>query len=211
MYLIEQWKFKNMYDRDILVINLISPKHRTKKVDGTHISVSFTKTNERLRPTTPNVTPQWNSTSTFVSRRETIEQVKDMTRRRGRRIQHGLAWPPSISIQGNIFHSTINPNQESPHKKKILQYTGINELAGTTPVLSARSSLFLFCRFCLEHVKTVQLTDDFWHHQLAPFVETIILPLPKQRVVWYSIARWQPTTITEMNHPLLLLKDKYIP
>ena len=47
-----------MYDRDILVINLIPPKHRTKRVDGTHISVSFTETNERLRPTTPNVTPQ---------------------------------------------------------------------------------------------------------------------------------------------------------
>ena len=43
-------------------------------------------------------------------------------------------------------------------------------LADTTPVLSARSSLFLFRRFRLEHVKIVRLTNDFWHHQLAPSV-----------------------------------------
>ena len=34
-------------------------------------------------------------------------------------------------------------------------------LAGTTPILSIGFSLFLFHRFCLEHVRTVQLTDDF--------------------------------------------------
>ena len=37
-------------------------------------------------------------------------------------------------------------------------------MAGTTPVLFARSFLFLFRRFCLEHVRTVRLTNDFWHH-----------------------------------------------
>ena len=42
-------------DRDILAINLIPLKHRTKRVNNTHIPVSFTKTNRRLRPTTPNV------------------------------------------------------------------------------------------------------------------------------------------------------------
>ena len=43
-------------------------------------------------------------------------------------------------------------------------------LAYTIPILSARSSLFLFRKFCLEHVRTIWLTNDFWHHQLAPFV-----------------------------------------
>ena len=43
-------------------------------------------------------------------------------------------------------------------------------MADTKLVLSARSSLFLFRRFRLEHVKIVRLTDDFWHHQLAPSV-----------------------------------------
>ena len=35
-----------------------------------------------------------------------------------------------------------------------------------------------------------------------------LLPLPRQRVVWYSLARWQPTIITEMNHALLPLDDE---
>ena len=38
-------------------------------------------------------------------------------------------------------------------------------LASTTLVLSVRFSSSLLCRFCLEHVKTVQLTDNFQHHQ----------------------------------------------
>ena len=49
---------------------------------------------------------------------------------------------------------------------KFFNLTFRGYLAGTTPVLSTRSSLFLFCRFCLEYVRTVRLTDDFWHHQL---------------------------------------------
>ena len=197
-------------DRDILAINLIHPKHRKKRVDGTHVPISFTKTNGRLRPTTPNVTtPQCNSTGTSISQRETKGRVKGLMGRKGRRIKHSLAWPPRISTQGNILHPTINPNQESLHKERISQYTGINEdlpykerpspprnecelyatikipkpfqtkvriihnssgilelwkffnltfggySAGTTPVLSARSSLFLFHRFSLEHVRTV--------------------------------------------------------
>ena len=40
-------------------------------------------------------------------------------------------------------------------------------LACTTPVLCTRSSLFLFHRCCLEHMRTMWLTKDFWHHQLA--------------------------------------------
>ena len=72
-------------------------------------------------------------------------------------------------------------------------------LAGTTPVLSTRSFLFLFHRFYLEYMRTMSLTEDFWYHQLVLFVGkktvTTILPLPRQRVVRYSLARWQPITI----------------
>ena len=91
-------------------------------------------------------------------------------------------------------------------------------MASTTPVFFARSSLFLFCRFCLKHVKTVRLIDDFRHHQLASSVGIVeskiviaILPLLRKRVVWYSLARWQPITIPEKNHALLPLKDRYRP
>ena len=41
-------------------------------------------------------------------------------------------------------------------------------MAGTTPVLSTRSSLFLFHMCCLENVRTVRLINDFRHFQLAP-------------------------------------------
>ena len=59
--------------------------------------------------------------------------------------------------------------------------------AGTTPVLSVRSSLFLFRRFCQEHVSNARLTNDFWHYQLASSMgNVIILPLSRQRVAWYS-------------------------
>ena len=52
---------------------------------------------------------------------------------------------------------------------KFFNLTFRGYLAGTTLVLSARFSLFLFHSFCLEHVRTMWLTNDFWHHQLAPF------------------------------------------
>ena len=52
---------------------------------------------------------------------------------------------------------------------KFFNLTFRGYLADTTLVLSARFSLFLFRRFCLEHVRTMWLTNDFWHHQLAPF------------------------------------------
>ena len=42
-------------------------------------------------------------------------------------------------------------------------------LVCTTPVLSTRSSLFLFRMCCLKHVRTVWHTNDFWHHQLSSF------------------------------------------
>ena len=61
-------------------------------------------------------------------------------------------------------------------------------LAGTTPVLSIRSSLFLFRKYCLKHVRTMRLTDDFWHHQLVPstgylFVSHIIASQTKSCMV----------------------------
>ena len=52
---------------------------------------------------------------------------------------------------------------------KFFNLTFRGYLADTTVVLSARFSLFLFRRFCLEHVRTMWLTNDFWHHQLALF------------------------------------------
>ena len=35
-----------------------------------------------------------------------------------------------------------------------------------------------------------------------------ILPLLRQRVVWYSHARWQPTTIKKVNHAILPSKGR---
>ena len=66
-------------------------------------------------------------------------------------------------------------------------------MASTTLILSVRSSLFLFHRLCLEHVGIIRLTDDFWHHQLASsmgktLIVEVILPFPRQRVVWYLLA-----------------------
>ena len=44
-------------------------------------------------------------------------------------------------------------------------------MAGTTPVLFVRLFSFsVLYRFCLEYMRTVQLTDDFWHYQLAQSV-----------------------------------------
>ena len=84
-----------------------------------------------------------------------------------------------------------------------------------TSVLSVRSSSSsLLRRFCLEHVRIVRLTDNFWHYQLALFVgmskcsktfiviEVVLLLLPEQRVVWYSLAQWQLVTTKETNHVL---------
>ena len=50
--------------------------------------------------------------------------------------------------------------------KKFSNLTFGRQLAGTTPVpFVTFSSSSLLCRSCLEHVRTVQLTDDFQHHQ----------------------------------------------
>ena len=110
----------------------------------------------------------------------------------------------------------IYPSSKTLKLWKFFNLTFGGYLVGTTLVLSIRSSLFLFRRFCLEHVSTVQLTNDFWHHQLAPSVGnieivTIILPFLRQRVVWYSLIRWQLITIPEKNHTLLPSKDRYKP
>ena len=109
----------------------------------------------------------------------------------------------------------IYPNSSTLELWKFSNLTFEGYLVGTTLVLSASSFLFLFHRFYLEHVRTVWLTNDFWHHQLAPSmgkkIVTTILPLSRQRVVWYLLARWQPITIPEKNHTLLSLKDRYRP
>ena len=112
----------------------------------------------------------------------------------------------------------IYPSSATLELWKFSNLTFRGYLTSTTPVLSTRSFLFLFCRFYLEHVRTVRLTNDFQHHQLLSSVGkvesrtvTAILPLRRQRVVWYSLTRWQPITIPEKNHALLPLKDRYRP
>ena len=61
----------------------------------------------------------------------------------------------------------IYPNSNTLKLWKFSNLTFGGCLAGTTLVLSVRSSSSssLLRKFCLEHVGTGQLTDDFWHHQ----------------------------------------------
>ena len=86
-------------------------------------------------------------------------------------------------------------------------------LVGIILVLFARSSLFLFHRLSRAHEDRVV----YWQFLVSSVgavcgkarkTITTILPLPKQRVVRYSLAWWQLITIKEMNHSLLPLKDK---
>ena len=62
-----------------------------------------------------------------LTKRERLTGVKKPTGWRTWRVQCGLAWPPQISIQGNILHLTISPNQGNPHKERIPQDTCIYE------------------------------------------------------------------------------------
>ena len=76
------------------------------------------------------------------------------------------------------FYTTIkNPPKPSKNKVciiypncstlKLWKFSNLifgRYLAGIIPILSTRSSLFLFHKCCLEHARTVWLTDDFWHH-----------------------------------------------
>ena len=143
-------------------------------------------------------------------------------------------WGPSP--QGNIFlvkkrrsvlHYYKNP-EPSENKIRIIylssntlelwkfsNLTFKGSLAGTTPVLSigfffffvvqilfrAREDCATYWRFSTSSVGAVCGKE----HSRA------ILPLPGQKVVWYSLARSRPTTTTEMNHALLPLKDRYRP
>ena len=58
----------------------------------------------------------------------------------------------------------IYPSSSTLELWKFSNLTFGRYLVGTTPILSTRSSLFMFRRCCLEHLRTVQFTDDFWHH-----------------------------------------------
>ena len=53
-------------------------------------------------------------------------------------------------------------------------------LADATRVLSVRFSSSLSCRFCLDHVRTVQFINDFRHHHHHSY------PLSHQFVIFYS-------------------------
>ena len=65
--------------------------------------------------------------------------------------------PKPLRINVHIIYSSSNTLE----LWKFSNLTFGEYLIGTTPVLSARSPLFLFRKFCLKHVKTVLLTDDF--------------------------------------------------
>ena len=56
---------------------------------------------------------------------------------------------------------TIYPNSGTLGLWKFSNLTFEEYLAGTTPVLSVRSSSSLLCRSCVRHVRTVWLIDDF--------------------------------------------------
>ena len=134
--------------------------------------------------------------------------------------------PPRNKGQFYVTIKTPNPSQikvciiylssGTLELQKFSKLTFEGYLASATPVLSIRSSFSLLSRCCLEHMRTMQLTDDFWHHQLAlsmgretTVVEAILLLLG-QRVVWYSLARWLPPIITkETNHVPLPSRDRF--
>ena len=72
--------------------------------------------------------------------------------------------PKSLQTKVHI----ISPNSGTLELWKFSNLTFRVYLAATTPILSTRSSLFLFRMCCLENVRTMRLTDDFRHFQLAP-------------------------------------------
>ena len=68
--------------------------------------------------------------------------------------------PKPSQIKVRIIH----PSSSTLELWKFSNLTFGGYLAGTIPVLSARFSLFLFRKFCLKHVRTVRLTEDFRRH-----------------------------------------------
>ena len=83
-------------------------------------------------------------------------------------------------------------------------------LAGTTPILSTRFSLFLFCKCYLEHVRTVWLTDDFRHHHnpteldtldfVGWWVELVIWEFPEEK-----LACEQGNARRKISNPILVI------
>ena len=82
--------------------------------------------------------------------------------------------PPRNECQLYTIIKTSNPSQTKVRiiypcsgTLKLWKFSNLTfggYLAGTIPILSTRSSLFSFRRCYLEHVRTIRLTDDFWHH-----------------------------------------------
>ena len=108
---------------------------------------------------------------------------------------------PSSPRNGCQLYATIKTPKPSQIKVRIMySISGILELwkfsnltfggylAGTTPVLSARSLLFLFRRFCLEHVRTVWLIENFWHHHLCYFLWNLYME--KDKIVLFDLWVW---------------------
>ena len=59
----------------------------------------------------------------------------------------------------------IYPSSDILKLGKFSDLTFGGNFAGTISVLSVGSSPSLLCKSCLEHVRTMQLTDDFRHHK----------------------------------------------
>ena len=72
---------------------------------------------------------------------------------------------PGIHNSPQLWHSRVVRSSN-------LTFEGY--LASTTPVLSVGSSLFVLCRYCFEHMRTVWLLLIFQHHQFVPSVGTTI-------------------------------------
>ena len=84
---------------------------------------------------------------------------------------------PSLLRNGCQLYTTIKISKPSQIKVRVIFLTLAlqscrilsnlifgGSLAGIKPVFFVTSSLFLFHRFYLGHMRTVQLTNNFWHH-----------------------------------------------
>ena len=130
---------------------------------------------------------------------------------------HKKRIPPNTCINENLphkersspprnegqFYTTIKTPKPSQTKVRIIfqvwhtrvveilsNLTFKGHLASTTPILSVRSSLFLFRRFYLERVRTVWLTNDFWHHHNLMFKGFFSFSILFSRVFILSILKF---------------------
>ena len=87
-------------------------------------------------------------------------------------------------------------------------------LAGITLVLSVRSSLFVLCRYCFEHIRTVWLTVDFSASSVGAVCGKLWLVshtiTSRIKSWWYLLTRWwPPTTFRKTNHARPHSRDRF--